>query len=274
MSTAVADPTASVKTDAPIDLARAFYGSPSTPSADSPATSQQTSTPEAEPGSATPPQETVAPAAEVKPEPSKEAKDEKTKDEKAKEEESHRQAARRLGKQVQELHSKLDLLAEENRVLTAKANGTYEEPQGPTPEQIQARAVFEGRELASRELAEQRYGADQVQARIYDKGSELHQLLQAQPWHESRIANSLQPTLEAWTILEEDRFRKHYGNDPSKWAANILAEHEPALLDKLKKTLHATPTGAPAPSVTQARGDGSPSQKPKTLAELMYTTRA
>jgi hypothetical protein len=203
----------------------------------------------------------------VKPEPPKEGEDEK-----AKAEESHRQTARRLGKQVQEFQAQLNALAEENRILKAKMDGTYEEPQGPTPEQLQARAVFEGRELASRELAFQRYGEEKVRERLYAKDSELSQVLKDEPWHEQRIAHSLQPTLEAWTILEEHAFRDQYGNDPSQWAAKIIESAKPALLEEFKKTIKAVPIGATAPSVTQARGDGGPSQKTKSLADLMYGT--
>jgi chromosome segregation ATPase len=247
-----------------------FYGSPSDASVAHQSDAQATtSTPNAETGSATSPPETVAPAAEVKSDAPKEAETEK-----ASHEDGHRQAARRLGKQVRDLETTMAQLAEENKVLKARLDGTYEEPQGPTPEQIQARAMFEGREIASRELASQRYGEEKVHERIYSKDSELNQLRGAHPWIDARIATSQQPTLEAWNILEEHAFKSKYGNDPSEWKAKILAELKPVIIEEFKKTLHASPTGAPAPSVTQARGDGGPSQQPKTLAQLMYGTPA
>jgi hypothetical protein len=254
-----------------------FYGKPSALPTDSPVGIQPTSTPTAEPGTATPPQEIVAPAAEVKPDPVKEAQAEQAKAEaeKAKVEESHRQAARKLGKQVQELQAQLAQLAEDNRILKAKADGTYEEPTGPTPEEIQARATFEGRELASQELAIQKYGAEKVMERIYAKDSELSQFLTQQrtekkTWAERRIAESLQPTIEAWTILEEHTFKEKYGNDPSQWAAKIIADAKPALVEEIKKTLSAPVVGTPAPTVTQARGSGGPEPRQKTIAELFY----
>lgn len=265
MSTATAPaPTGQA---APVDLMKEFYGSPAVAPVAPQGEQAITSTPTAETGTATPPQEIVAPAAEAKTETPKEAETEK-----ASNEEGHRQAARRLGKQVHDLQAQMDALAQENKVLKAKVDGTYEEPQGPTPEEIQARAVFEGREIASRELAAQKYGADKVWERIYANGSELHQVLKEQPWQERRIEESLQPTLEAWNILEETAFKEKYGNDPSEWKAKILAESRPLIIEEFKKTLHAPPTGAPAPSVTQARGDGGPTQQPKTLAQLMYGT--
>ncbi len=274
MSTAVAEPAAPTGADAPMDALAAFYGPASKTPADSPAVSQPASAPTAEPGSATPPPETVAPAAEVKPTAPKEAETEKGKDE-----EGHRQAARRLGKQVQELHAQNAQLAEEIRILKAKADGTYEEPQGPTPEQIEKKARFLGRELASRELANQKYGPDKVQARIYDPDCELTQFLteqqqDEQTWQSVRIIESQQPAMEAWKILEERTFQKIYGTDPTQWKAKILAEARPAMEEEiraeLKKTLSAMPTGAPAPSVTIARGDGGPPKQEKSMLDLFY----
>lgn len=264
MSTALAEPAAPAGADAPVELSSMFYGSPSAMPAEAPA-EQPPSAPTAEPGPATSPQETVAPAAEVKSDPPKD-----TEAEKAKAEEGHRQAARRLGKQVSELQAQMQTLAEENKILKAKIDGTYEEPQGPTPEEIRARAEFEGRELASRELAAQKYGADKVEDRIYAPGSELRQLLQEQPWQQARIARSHQPTLEAWNILEEQTFRAKYGNDPSQWAAKIIDEVKPTLVEELRKTMSAQVVGTPAPSVTQARGSGGPAKRERTLSDVFY----
>lgn len=264
MSTALAEPASPAGADAPVELSSMFYGSPSVAPAEASA-EQPPSAPTAEPGPATSPQETVAPAAEVKPDPPKD-----TEAEKAKAEEGHRQAARRLGKQVAELQTQMQTLAEENKVLKAKIEGTYEEPQGPTPEEIRARAEFEGRELASRELAATKYGADKVEERIYAPGSELRQLLTEQPWQQARIARSAQPTLEAWNILEEQTFRARYGNDPSQWAAKIIESAKPALLEELKKTLHAPVVGTPAPTVTQARGSGGPGKRERSLTDVFY----
>lgn len=264
MTTAVAEPVAPLGTDAPVGLSDVFYGSPSPVSKEAP-TEQPSSTPPAETGTATPPQEIVAPAAEVKPVAPKEAEPEKAKDE-----EGHRQAARRLGKQVHELQAQMQSLAEENKVLKAKIDGTYEEPQGPTPEEIAARATFEGRELASRELAEQKYGKDKVDERIYAPGSELRQLLAEQPWQELRIARSHQPTLECWNILEEQTFRAKYGNDPSQWAVKIIEEARPKLAEELRKTISAPVVGTPAPTVTQARGSGGPARRELSLSDVFY----
>ena len=185
---------------------------------------------------------------------------------------------------MQELQAQLEQLAEDNRILKAKADGTYEEPTGPTPEQIQAAATFKGPRKrgpfsvcpgCSIELAVSKYGKKKVQERIYDPGCELHQFLSeqkeaGQTWGERRIAESLQPTIEAWTILEEHAFKQKYGNDPSQWAAKIIADAKPALQEEWKKTLSAPVVGTPAPTVTQARGDGGPPTRAKSITELFY----
>lgn len=274
MSTAVLESSAPANETAPGSLLTQLYSSPTSPAATSDAT---TSTPTPETGSAATPQESAVPAGTVKADPQKDAGAEQAKaaeakkaEEKAKAEESHRAAARKLGGEVKELKTQLAQVLEDNRILKARLEGTYEEPQQPTPEQIAERAKFEGRELASRELAYEKYGQDKVDERIYADQSEYKGLISQEPWYHVRVANSPHPTLEAWTVLEEHAFKETYGTDPTQWAAKIIAEAKPAIVEEFKKTLHVTPTGQPAPSVTQARGDGGPTARPKTLAELMY----
>lgn len=274
MSTAVIESSAPATDSAPGSLLTQLYSSPTPAVATSDAT---TSTPTPETGSAATPQESAVPAGTVKADPQKDAEAEQAKaaevkkaEEKAKAEESHRAAARKLGTEVKELKTQLMQVLEDNRILKARLDGTYEEPQQPTPEQIAERAKFEGRELASRELAYEKYGQDKVEERIYAEQSEYKGLISQEPWYHVRVANSPHPTLEAWTVLEEHAFKTTYGNDPTQWAAKIIAEAKPAIVEEFKKTLTVTPTGHPAPSVTQARGDGGPTARPKTLAELMY----
>lgn len=275
MSTAVAEPAAPAAQSAPPDMKAMLYGSaPKVPTV-LPAEGQPSSVPSAETGPSATAEPSAVPAAEGKSETVKAD----AQDQAPKPDDGHMKAARRLGKEVQDLKAQLAQQAEELRVFKAKADGTYEEPQGPTPEQVQAKAIFEGRELASRELANQKYGPDKVQARIYDPECELNQFLteqqqDGQTWQNLRIVQSHQPTMEAWKILEERAFQKTYGTDPTQWKAKILAEARPSMVEEiraeLKKTLAAMPTGAPAPSVTVARGDGGPAPRRQSLADLMY----
>lgn len=264
MSTTLAEAPAS--TDSPVDY---FYGKPSAPKTDSPdATTASPS--ESEPSSAaTPATESVATADPEKPAP-KEAETKRDA------EESHRAAARRLGRQVQNLEQTNRMLEEQIRILQAKADGTYEEPTQPTPEAIAAQERFAAREELSREEAITRYGEEKVHERIYAKDSEYERLIKDHPEYHLAVTRSSKPTLEAWRVLELHAFQEKYGADPTQWAEKIIAEAKPVLLEELKRTIKTVPVGGGAPTVTQARGDGGPSAKERSLLDVFYgpTSRA
>jgi hypothetical protein len=154
-------------------------------------------------------------------------------------------------------------------VLKAKADGTYQEPVQPTSEEVATRAEFKGRETASRAIAEGQYGADIIQTQIYDEGSTYKTLVSAQPWLHARVARSPQPTVEAMKVLKEQEFLKTYGDDPTQWVSKIEAELRPKILDEFKKQTATPVTGAPAPSVTEARGSGGLA-KERSLADVFY----
>lgn len=189
--------------------------------------------------------------------------------EKAPEEKGHAAAARRLGGEVADLKRMQAAMAEENRVLKAKLDGTYEEPAQPSTEEVTARAEFKGRETASRAIAEGVYGAEAVQAQVYDDASPYKTLVSEKPWLHVRVAKSAQPTVEAMRVLKEQEFFKTYGEDVSHWVAKIEAQLKPKLLDEFKKHATIPVTGTIAPSITEARGSGGPT-KETSLAELFY----
>lgn len=181
----------------------------------------------------------------------------------------HAAAARRLGQEVASLKQESARLAEENRILKAKADGTYEEPHAPTSEQVEARAEFRGRETASRAVADGLFGTEAVKTRIYDEGSEYQQLITEQPWLHARVVKAAQPAVEAMRVLNEQAFLAQYGTDATQWVAKIEAELTPKLLEKFK-TQAATPmTGHAAPTVTEARGAGG-SARERSLEETFY----
>lgn len=191
--------------------------------------------------------------------------------EKPAEDKGHAAAARRLGQEVATLKQDTARLAEENRILHAKLDGTYQEPQAPTAEQVEARAEFRGRETASRAVADGLFGAEIVKTRIYDEGSEYQQLITAHPWLHARVVKAAQPAVEAMRILEEQAFVAKYGADATQWVGKIEAELTPKLLEKFK-TQAATPlTGSAAPTVTEARGAGG-SARERSLEETFYGT--
>ena len=213
----------------------------------------------------TPPASTVSPDA-TKPVESPVGTE--TKDKPA-DDKGHVAAARRLGQEVASLKQDTARLAEENRILKAKVDGTYEEPQAPTADEVERRAEFRGRETASRAVADGLFGAEVITARIYDEGSDYQQLVAAQPWLHARVVKAAQPAVEAMRILHEQAFAAQYGTDATQWVSKIEAELTPKLLEKFK-TQAATPlTGRSAPSVTEARGAGG-SARERSLEETFY----
>jgi hypothetical protein len=188
---------------------------------------------------------------------------------KSSDDKGHAAAARRLGSEVVALKQEFKTLAEENRVLKAKLDGTYEAPAEPTAPEIEARAEFKGRETASRAVAEGLFGAEAVKAQVYDDDSPYKTLVQAQPWLHARVAKSAQPTVEAMRVLQEQTFYGKYGTDSSQWVAKIEAELRPKIMDEFKQQSVVPVTGKTAPSVTEARGSGGVSRE-KSLEELFY----
>ena len=285
MSTALAETEAPAKESVPVDYASIFYGPSDTPTAAIPQ-NQNTSGESSDNGPSDTPSASPDPTDAPKPEPTVEENpapqdqpDEQAKaqkeaeSKKEKEEESQRAAARRLGREVKDLTESNRTLTEEIAILKAKLDGTYQEPAQPSPEQIKEMAEFAGREHASRALAEERYGAEQVFERIFKKDSEFSELLKQRPGVGLDVRHSAQPTLEAWRQLDKHVFERKYGSDPTKWVDAILQEHKPKLLEELRAQLTQQPKGKPAPTVTVARGDvAKPKERP--LSEVFYGTSA
>lgn len=281
MTTAAIDkPTtsASETSDSPkdTDLASVFYGTEPEPASDSP---KETATPTTEPdnGSSTTPEKASAdPADSAKPGDS--PKGEEKKEEKKPDDGGHRAAAARLGNEVKELKTQVEAMAEENRILKEKADGTYQKPKDPTPEQIRAKAEFDGRESASRSVAFEKYGKDVVRARVYGvdengkllgEPSEYEVLVKGKPWLQERVMRSQQPAMEAMRVLEQEAFIATYGDDPTQWATKIEAELRPKIMDELKKQTKTQPTGKDVPTVTEGRGSGGP-ERERSMADVFY----
>lgn len=193
----------------------------------------------------------------------------KEQEKKSADEKGHAAAARRLGSEVATLKRELQAVADDNRVLKAKLDGTYEEPTAPTAADVEMRAEFKGRETASRAVADGLYGAEVVQAQVYDDASPYKTLVQAQPWLHVRVAKSAQPTVEAMRVLKEQEFLAKYGTDATQWVSKIEAELKPKMLDEFKKQSVTPVTGRQAPSVTEARGSGGTARE-KSLEDLFY----
>lgn len=281
MTTATIDqPTTETpaKTDSPAatDLASVFYGPDKAPDAD---TSKDSANPTPEPetgSSATLDKASADSTGTAKADPPKGT--EVKKDEKKPDEAGHIAAARRLGNEVKELKTQVEAMAEENRILKEKADGTYQKPKDPTPEEIRAKAEFDGRESASRQVAFEKYGKEVVRTRVYGvdengkllgEPSEYEALVKAKPWIQQRVMRSEQPAMEAMRVLEQEAFIEKYGDDPTQWATKIEAELRPKIMDEFKKQTTTQPTGKEVPTVTDGRGSGG-QKRERSLSEVFY----
>lgn len=273
MTTATVEKTetdAPTTTDSPkeADIVSVFYGSEKDAAVDtqpapkdSPATSETGSTATSEKASAVSTEkakteDAAAGTAEKK---------EETKGDEG----GHQSAARRLGNEVKAIKTQLETVLEENKVLQAKVDGTYKEPEKPTPQQIEDHAEFIGREKASRTEAERVYGAPTVKESIYDPGSTYEVLVGEKPWLQRRVMAHPQPTLEAMRILDEQVFVKKYGEDPKQWVTKIEAELKPKLLEEFKQQTQLPPTGKEPPTVSETRGSGGP-VKERSIVDVFY----
>lgn len=268
MSTVADKPaTAPAQSEAPVEsLAEKFYGSPKKAVAETPAP-VETPAPGSENGTP-PPAKEPAPAEKVE-EPPKGKAD--TEDEK------HQAAAQRLGRKVKDLEHELELrdgvmneLRAEIQLLKDKAEGKDTTPKAKTPEEIRAEAIFAERERNSKIVAQERYGKEAVKKGIYDENSDYEKLVKRKPWLQIEVMRHESPTVRGMQLLALEDFTSTYGEDPGQWVAKILAEAEPKILEKFKSQTTTTPVGGEPPSISDARGDGGPPTREKSLADLFY----
>ena len=262
MSTA----TATEQTATPKDLSAVFYDEPETaPVIDTPPA------PVEEPGPAATPEASAASTETAKQNESPKGPETKEKDEGG-----HRAAAGRLGQEVADLKRDFAVMAEENRVLKAKLDGTYQEPPKETQEEAVARAEFKGREAASREVAVGLYGKEALEREVYGDGSTFKQLVKEEmeqskgkSWTYLEVVNSPQPPIAAMRVIARREFTKKYGDDPAQWVEKISAELEPKILEKFKTQAAVPVTGTPAPTVSEARGSGGRARE-KSIESMFY----
>lgn len=190
--------------------------------------------------------------------------------EKPADDKGHQAAARRLGTELSEAKKVLKTLEEENRILKAKADGTYETPAELSVREIEVRAEFKGREVSSRAVADSQFGAEVVQTQVYDDGSPYRALIAQKPWVHARVAQHPQPTLEAMRVLEEEKFLVKYGVDPTQWVSKIEADLKPTLLKVLQAQATIPVTGAKAPTLTEVRGSGGGDTRDRSLTDIFY----
>ena len=277
MSTVVVEQTPA-KTDSPVEpsLADMLYATEPAKSADTsavsktePAQKQDTDPAPAAKVDATPPadakQEPVAKAEEKtddKPDP----KDEQLKAQTA--------AARRLGKEKADLERKLEDQSAQIEELKARIDGTWKEKPKPSDDQVRKKVAFDARVEASRAIAEQEFGADEVEKAIFGGKDAPWIALTSRPDKQHlivEVSEHPQPPVAAMRILAREAFMEKFGEDPRKWEEKILEAAKPKLFAEFKKQLEQQPVGKDVPTVSTARQSGGPAaRKEQRLADLLY----
>ena len=277
MSTVVVEQTPA-KTDSPVEpsLADMLYATEPAKSADTsavsktePAQKQDTDPAPAAKVDATPPadakQEPVAKAEEKtddKPDP----KDEQLKAQTA--------AARRLGKEKADLERKLEDQSAQIEELKARIDGTWKEKPKPSDDQVRKKVAFEARVEASRAIAEQEFGADEVEKAIFGGKDAPWIALTSRPDKQHlivEVSEHPQPPVAAMRILAREAFMEKFGEDPRKWEEKILEAAKPKLFAEFKKQLEQQPVGKDVPTVSTARQSGGPAaRKEQRIADVLY----
>ncbi len=234
-----------------------------------PAQKQDTDLAPANKADATPPadakQEPVA-KAEGKTEEKPDPKDEQLKAQTA--------AARRLGKEKAELERKLEDQTAQIEELKARIEGTWKEPPKPSDEQIRKKLAFEARVEASRAIADQDFGADEVEQAIFGGKDAPWVALTSRPEKKHllvEVSEHPQPPVAAMRILAREAFMEKFGEDPRKWEEKILEAAKPKLFAEFKKQLEQQPVGKDVPTVSTARQSGGPAaRKEQRIADVLY----
>jgi hypothetical protein len=272
MTTATADAQSTPKAAetlpvlTPEQMAEVFY-KPSAPAADP--SKEQTPAPISETGSpVTPDKASTASTEQAEAKPAKGA-DGKVKDGTEKEkpaEDGHAAAARRLGKEKQELQLQLQAEMEQRKILEAKLNGTYQEPQKPSEDQIRFEENLKVRETASRNVANERYGEETVRKLVYEPDGAFKTLTKTRPGLGLDVMKHDQPVLAAIYLVNRLKFEEKWGEDPDQWEAKLTDAIRPKLMDEFKQQAETSLKGNPPPSLTEARGAGGAGRE--TVKEL------
>ena len=169
-------------------------------------------------------------------------------------------ANKKLGRNNVDLLQQVKSLKTEIQEMRAKYDGTYTPPAGPTPEQERAMIEYQAREAASRKVADEKYGAEQVTAKIFAEDSPYRQLISEHPWVHARVMGSDTPILEAFSAMDEYDVLTKFGTTPD----SVLQNVEKAVKDKLwKEWTEQMAKGAqeqpgrPVATLGDARGESS-----------------
>lgn len=129
--------------------------------------------------------------------------------------------------------------------IEAKLDGTYQEPDLPSTEQVAANADTTGRIRASHKAAVRQYGLNFVMETVWNKDSPYQELQARDPRIRDRVMNADDPVLEAIDAVNEYKDGEKYGHTPKEIRERMEAELAP----KLKQEILAGLKAKPGPSV-------------------------
>jgi hypothetical protein len=214
----------------------------------------------AEPKPGESPDGKAKPKGEEKPDASKEKKeDEATLTAKLdKANAAYRELQSKSDKEKARLEKQMTALQEDIAVLNAKLDGTYVEPDKPTPEQEKQFAGLQAKVKASKALAYKEHGQETVDAQVFADEAPYKKLEQAHPWMLARCLHSEHPIQEALSILKEQEVFDTLGRDIETIRKKIEDELRPKLTKEiLKQAKDGTiQTGKEVPGLGQVRSAG------------------
>ena len=168
-------------------------------------------------------------------------------------------ANKKLGRSNIDLLQQNKALKQTIEDLQARFDPSYTPPAGPTPEQERAKIQMEEREAVSRKYADEKYGADVVQSKIYAEDGPYAQLIREQPWLHHRVMSSDDIVAEAFAVLEEVDMLNKFGRSSAAVLENVgktlRDQHWKEWTAQAKLPPPENP-GKPVATLGDARGDG------------------
>lgn len=144
--------------------------------------------------------------------------------------------------------------------IEEKLDGTYEEPSGPTSEQLTADADIKGRIRASHRAAVRSYGEPFVMETVWNADSPYQELQAKDPRIKARVMEADDPVMEAIAVVKEYQDGVKYGRTPEEIKQKIEAELRPKLQQEILEGLKTKP-GPATNTLGNVRGGAERSEQ-------------
>ena len=125
--------------------------------------------------------------------------------------------------------------------IEQKLDGTYQEPDLPSTEQVAANADTTGRIRASHKAAVRQYGLNFVMETVWNQDSPYQELQARDPRIRDRVMSADDPVLEAIDAVNEHRDGEKYGRTPKEIRERMEAELAPKLKQEILEGLKTKP---------------------------------